>query len=206
MSLFFSLIFFLTSLPPIQETIPRTPFAYVGLQPREVITLDPHHSPLLEKGYLELVANLSPTFSEKEILMQVADYVAQTLFDLQKCSEAAVAVLIDQLYPSVKEPEISLEVFLAAHTGVCRHLALTTTYLIDRLIQDGYLEGKAFLIRDFVRCGRHAWTLFLSEEGAWHIDAYWRVLADGKTKDGFAQLCRVYGPNTMQRQQKRWTP
>jgi len=205
MNLILSFIFLLTSLPHIKETLPDTPFAYAGLNPREIITVDPQNSPLLEKGYQELLLTLSNELSEKEILFQVADYVGQTLFDLQKCSDHAVYALIHQHANGQLEPEIPLEIFLAERVGVCRHIALATTYIVNRLIKEGHLQGEAFLVRDYVRCGRHAWTLFLSKEGAWHIDAYWRILEDGKTEEGYEHLSRVYGPNTMERQQQRWS-
>ncbi|NGX60388.1 MAG: hypothetical protein KR126chlam3_01561, partial [Chlamydiae bacterium] len=84
------------------------------------------------------------------------------------------------------------------------HIALTTTYLLDALIEKKKLKGELFFIREQTPFGRHAWTLLLTETAAWHIDAYWGIIENGKTDAGFARLCQKYGKRVMERQKLRW--
>jgi len=200
----FLLCLLLFLFPPIQETIPNGPFTYPGSSIREVIVLDPANSPLLEKAYENLQNELSLDNSEWEILQITSLYVRQQIFDLSLCDKKRVHSLIQRNYPNEQSPSISLETFLKEKTGICRHIALTTTYLIDRLIKDGWLIGTAFLIRENLFNERHAWTLLLSEEGAWHLDSFWNVLENGKTPSGFSHLCKKYGKDVMDRQKNRW--
>lgn len=199
------LLFICLQFSPIQETIPDGSFSYPGLNPREILIVDRKNSPLLEKSYQDLLASLKERKMEKEILLHLLYYVRETLFDPNLCNMENVATLIQALHPDELEPEIPLDFFLKQRTGVCRHMALTTAYIIDRLISDGWLKGQSLLIRENIPSGRHAWTLFLSEEGAWHLDASWGFLADGKTEEGFLHLCQYYGKQVMLKQNKRWS-
>lgn len=195
-----TMLFLLSSLPHLEEKIPPTSFAYVGRSPREEITYDPENSPLVEQAYQTLKEGLSGKFSEKEILISVQNYVGQTLFQVEKCTEEQTATLIQ----AISNPQIPLDAFIKEQTGVCRHLALCTTLFLDRLVKEGWLEGEVFLIRDMTPSGRHAWTLFLSEKAAWHLDPFWGVLANGKVENEFNRLCHLYGKQTMETQKKRW--
>ena len=186
------------------ETIPEGPFCYEGQQPREIITVDPIASPLLNEGYQKLLGQIGAEDSEEEILRKVGHFVCNTLFSLDLCTEENTKQLIESVAPLAKEPEISIETFIDAQTGVCRHLALASTYLTNRLIDEGLLKGTCFLIRDQTHGGRHAWTLYLSGTGAWHLYPLWGFLENGKTEEGFIHLCQRYGKRTMERQKKRW--
>ncbi|NGX37577.1 MAG: hypothetical protein K1000chlam2_00733 [Chlamydiae bacterium] len=197
---FLSLV--LLTFPAIADTIPDGPFSYPGLYSREVIVVDPENSPLLENAYLDLKSQLHETFTEKDILQTTLLYVRENLFDLELCTDQNVIRFLLQFMD--KGPEIPLETFLEKKIGVCRHLALTTTYLLERLTKDRLLDGKAYLIREQIPSGRHGWTLFLSQSGAWHLDSYWEILENGKTDAGFFHLCQKYGKRTMERQQLRW--
>jgi len=192
-------IFFLLlslSFPAVEETIPEGPFSYPGQSPREIIIVNPNEAPILEGATQDLLVQV-----EEEILHKTLAFVREELFDLDLCDE-------DKLWSFIEEtglfPEIPLDVFLDAKIGVCRHFALTATYLIEQLIREGVLKGEVFLIREDTPFGRHAWTLFLSEQGAWHIDAYWGVLENGKTDAGFSKLCHKYGRRVMESQKKRY--
>lgn len=193
-------------LPILQESIPDGPFQYSGAHPREIIVVDPEASPLLDAAYDKLLTYLKEDFSEEQIIELVFLYVREVLFNLNLCNEREVRALIYTLHPDEAEPEIPLETFLKYKTGLCRHIALTSTCLLNRLIKDDWLQGDAFLIRENCPSGRHAWTLFLSEEGAWHLDSLWGVLENGKTSAGFSRLCDNYGKRIMYEQKKRWEP
>jgi len=201
----FIIALLLSLLPQIDEEIPEGAFTYPGLHPREIIVLDPDRSPLLKQGYFQLKSQLHLEWTEKKVLQSVLTFVKTTLFNPDTCSERKTVQLIHELYPDEFQPEIPLETFIEEKTGVCRHIALATTYYLHELAKDGWLEGTAYLIRDEIPLGRHAWTLFLSNESAWHLDAYWGLLEDGKTEEGYKKLSRFYGVETMKRQAQRWT-
>lgn len=201
MNLILSALLFLT--PIIDEAIPEGPFRYPGSRPREVIMVDPENSPRLDQAYRELEQRLEG-LTEEQILETVFWYVREELFDLSLCNERLVQLFIHSLYPDETEPEISLETFLEYKIGVCRHTALATTCLVDRLVKEGWIDGEALLIRANCPTGRHAWTLFLSEEGAWHLDSLWGIFENGKTGAGLSKLCDNYGKRIMNEQKKRW--
>lgn len=184
----------------LHENIPSEPFRYEGKTRRESITFDPKGAPLFDRHYLALKKELKGIDQEDELLLLTLDYVQRQIFDLPHCSETNVETLI----ASYGQREIPLDFFLAEKKGVCRHIALCVTLLLDRLIQDQFLTGECFLIRDELPWGRHAWTLFLSKEGAWHLDGYYGVLENGKTRAGFSKLCHKYGKEVIERQKERW--
>ncbi len=187
------------TFPNINETIPDGPFSYPGQSVREVITVDPANSPLLQTACSELKSHL-----ECELLLRTMQFVSESLFEKDSCSEENIKHLLEVYAVSQESPEVSLEVFLKHKAGVCRHVALTTTYLINELIKEGQLKGQVLLIRDETPLGRHAWTLFLTEDAAWHLDPYWGIFENGKTGAGFSHLCKKYGKKTMERQKLRW--
>lgn len=189
----------LSTFPKIDQAIPEGSFSYPGQSIREVITVDPEDSPLLQKACTDLKRSL-----EKTILSKTLQFVQENLFERDCCTEENLRHLLQNFGNGQPDPDISLEVFLEEKTGVCRHIALTTTYLINHLIKEGFLEGSTYLIREQTPLGRHAWTLFLSKDAAWHLDPYWGILEDGKTRAGFSQLCKKYGKKTMERQKVWW--
>ncbi|NGX39719.1 MAG: hypothetical protein KR126chlam1_01052 [Chlamydiae bacterium] len=201
----FSTILFLASLTVIEESIPDGPFCYPGKCPREIITVDSEESPLLDAHFKKLVQLMQQDQSEQEKLAHVKLFVRETIFTPSLCNFEKLLSFFQTLDIETFEPEIPLEKFIAAKTGVCRHLALTTTFLLDRLIKEGHFKGSCYLIRDQVHLDRHAWTLFLSDKEAWHIDAHWNILEDGKSEEGFSRLSRIYGKRTMVRQKERWS-
>jgi len=182
-----------------QEAIPDGPFSYPGINRREVLLVDPENSPILNEAFADLKNQLEKTFDEREILLTTFYFVREHLFDLDRCTEKIVAELIQQF--TGQEPEISIEIFLEEKIGVCRHIALVTTYLLHRLNLEGWIEGKALLIREQIPSGRHAWSVFISESGAWHLDPYWGIFENGKTRAGFCHLCQKYGKRAMERYQ-----
>lgn len=198
-------IFLLTHFAQLGETIPEGPFQYRGKLPREIITCDPAHSPILEAKYKEWVEEVRGANGEEQILHQLLTYLRAKTFSIEECTPAKVIRWIETNYKESKEAEIPLDAFLEARLGVCRHTALTTTYFLDRMVKEGRLQGKPFLIREELPFGRHAWTLLLTEQGAWHIDTLWGVIANGKTKVGYQRLCSLYGKGVMERQKLRWT-
>lgn len=196
MNLLLSLLL-LTTFPEIDEKIPAGPFCYSGATKREVIVVDPEHSPLLKKACEDLQNAITG-----DAILQTYTFVGDHLFDINSQTGEKVHQLIRNF--GDENCEIPLDAFLEEKSGVCRHIALTTTFLLQTLIDQNILEGEVFLIRDMTPFGRHAWTLLLTKDAAWHLDPFWEILEDGKTGAGFSHLCKKYGERTMQRQKARW--
>ena len=192
------ILFFLSLFPLIEETIPEGPFLYRGKAPREVLVIDPGNSPLLDLAIERLLELLPNPCTELEVIETTHRFIREELFDRENSSPEAISHLIQI------EEEIPLERFLEERMGICRHFALTTTLLLDRLTKIGKIEGTAMLIREETPFGRHGWTLFLTETSAWHVDPYLDILKDGKNEKDFLSLCQKYGKRTMEKQKVRW--
>lgn len=194
--IYLTAIFFLVSL--LNETLPKGPVAYVGKGPREIILLDPDNSPLLKQAVDSFIMQLPKHIPEEEIINELVHYIAYELFDPSLCNEDFVFSFISE------KKEMPLEAFIEAKAGICRHIALTTVYFLEKCVEKDVLDGKAFLIREDIPSGRHGWALFLTKNSAWHIDAYWGFAIDGKNSSGFKRLCQKYGKRVMDKQKTRW--
>lgn len=190
----------LLALLPIDEAIPDEAFCYLGKYEREVITFDPSNCPAFDKAYQNLREHLTDLESEEDILLTTLDYVQRELFDLSLCTNPRVLEMISE----DGRKEIPLDAFLQEKQGVCRHIALCVTLLLHQLIDEEVLDGEVYLIREDLSWGRHAWTLLITKQSAWHLDAYQGIFEDGKTRAGFSNLCQKYGRDVMQRQSTRW--
>lgn len=74
---------------------------------------------------------------------------------------------------------VALNKCLRARRGVCRHQALLAAYVIERLINDGYMRGKVSIDRNRSYRGGHAWTRYTAPNGtAYVIDAAQKVCAE----------------------------
>lgn len=173
------------------ETIPDGPFAYEGKYPREILTVDPKNTPLLDAAYKTLKERIRKSDEEEKILETVLLLVRDELFERERSQEVFSNI--------TAEEEIPLETFLENKIGICRHFALTTTLLIDRLIKEEILIGEVKLIREETPFGRHGWTLFTSGSGRWHIDPYLDSMENAKNSIGLLRLCQKYGKQTMKR-------
>ncbi len=69
-----------------------------------------------------------------------------------------------------KDRKVNLAYFINEHKGVCRHQALLVGYLLERLVNDGKLHGKASIQRNAIKgYGAHAWASFTAEDGTEYI-------------------------------------
>lgn len=194
------------------------PLAYIGSYPahREIIYLDPSNSPLLENHYQ---AFRSQIFGDTlELLHALKTYVQTTIFTSSNLhpffSEWIISNerTLDDFTLSNEDdyiPVISIEAFIEKKVGVCRHSAFVFTYFLDRLIEDRFLSGTAYLVRDFIASehatGGHAWSLFIdADKQAWHIDILWDVIKNINDPLQFKTLCSLYGKNAMDYQVQRY--
>lgn len=156
---------------------------YIGGGAREAIVVDDHHSEstdpnkreqekqeqaIYDKIYtevLEKVISKTPPEaipSDADILQSVYDIVYQVL----QYNEG----FAHRIKEKHKDQEVNLSGFIDARKGVCRHQALLVGYLLERLIDEGKLHGKASIQRNAIDgYGAHAWANFTAENGTEYI-------------------------------------
>lgn len=68
--------------------------------------------------------------------------------------------------------KISLDVYMSKGVGVCRTQAVLCAYLVERLVDEGKIEGKVSIDRNMDRSvdgGGHAWARFTAPDGTVYI-------------------------------------
>lgn len=69
-----------------------------------------------------------------------------------------------------KDRKINLHDFIAEGKGVCRHQALLAGYILERLINGGFVSGSVSVDRNYVEDkGGHAWARYTDEKGRIYI-------------------------------------
>lgn len=157
----------------------QTPIACVGSHPleREIILLDPQNAPILESKYQEWKQELSPLTRFICSLFESSSYVSNERF-------------------------ISLDNFLSAKNGVCRHTSLVTAYFLTRMSEDQLIcPGKAYYVRDLIPHGGHAWNLYITDTGEmWHIDSSWNLVKNPRKEEHYQELIHLYGKKAIDRE------
>jgi hypothetical protein len=137
---------------------------YMGGSSREAIVVD-GDSPLMTETYDAIKYNLTSqlkslgTMSELDMLQVVVNHVKDVMpYNGNKTSAISRQFHGDQL--------VNLSQFLENRAGVCRHQGLLTSYLTERLIRDGFLEGTVAMERNESpdNGGVHAWGIFHGKE------------------------------------------
>ena len=209
-------------------------FASCGSSTREVILLDPKNSPALEAKYEILRQQLDTLarsqnvpLAPEQVLKHIMTFVRVNVFpscrdhDLVENTDKLVnKARVDKKHeltenrdnPGLPIPLMPIDDFINAGLGVCRHHALVTAYLMDRLTKEPvgkpYLEGTIQHMRDNVPGGAHVWTTFIPRANPnqlpqkWHLDTLWGTVENFATPEGFASLKRSYG-DAIDRQQNR---
>src|SRR5262245_17003241 len=136
---------------------------YLGAYQREAIVVDFISSPMLksifERTKLEISAQ--SLRAEFDILNAVYTAVSQVM----AYDQNAVEELVRE--QDVKEDgEINLDVFADRGIGVCRHMALTCGVIIERLIEEGVIEGSVSIDRKTFKEWGHAWCRYKGTDGA----------------------------------------
>lgn len=184
-----------TPLTAAIQDISTKPVASCGSsERREIITLDPDHSPILNDHYEKLKnilqdsqKNLGRPLSEEAILKHVRDYIRKEIFPSDKDLDLTDSFIdrmrndpriLKTLYIVGKGdhalvPIIPIDEFIKEGVGVCRHHALVASYLLDRLTKEPeasrMLDGVVQHMRDNVPAGNgklsgHIWVTFLSKK------------------------------------------
>lgn len=133
---------------------------YLGGSSREAIVVD-GKSEILKNVYKTLLQELQSSFRRSEtlvpqqVLIKVMFAVQQSMpYDGPKTEGISLEHYGDKL--------IGLSTYVKEKAGVCRHQGLLAAYLIEGLIQDGYLAGSVGVERNTVEDlgGTHAWAIF----------------------------------------------
>lgn len=136
---------------------------YLGGGSREVIMVDEsvaEDKAILDNIYQDLLKRREVAGkSFKEGIIQTVFEVVKTYlpYDSRKTSMISRSVGQDGL--------ISLCRFIEQRAGVCRHQALLAAYLLERLVREGKLSGKASAERNSVLGFVHAWARYESSKG-----------------------------------------
>ncbi|NGX46488.1 MAG: Alpha-D-glucose 1-phosphate phosphatase YihX [Chlamydiae bacterium] len=193
-----------TEYEPILFNAPfqlKGPVASISNTSRETITLDPEKSPVLEEHFQCFLRTLPPQIATRELFESLCDYIKNTLFDPKKCSSRFVAGIVQYL----GEKTLPIDTFAAARIGLCRHQVLVCAYFLQRLQEEGWLEGKTALVREQITSrygyGSHAWCLFADSETVWHLDPYWNIVDHASSE----HLINTYGAEPMKRAQNTFT-
>ncbi len=191
------------------EYFTTQPLISIGSSPltREIISLDPENSPLLQQKYDQFSG---ASFEE------LIDYIRTRIFFIKTNERLMDAFIFEWIERHTPEdftltsdnrylPVIPLNDFIRSGVGVCRHSALTAAYFIDRLIQDGRLPpGRVRYVRDTIKFGGHAWVLYFPEDSndIWHIDPHLSVVVNCRTDA--ESLYPFYGQEAIDRQLDRF--
>jgi len=136
---------------------------YLGGGEREAIVVDDKKDLALDKIYQELInrrrmAQAKGIPFKQGILEEVWRLVSQ----LMPVSVEKVEGVRRKL------PRPDTKIYLSAFIGggVCRHQALLTAYLLERLVKEGVLSGRVSIDRNAVKdLGGHAWVRYTNSAG-----------------------------------------
>src|SRR4030095_12960248 len=112
---------------------------YLGACQREAVVVDFFNSPVLKSIFESAKLEISSRSLRAELDMLNAVYAA--VYQVMKYDQNAVDVIVRK-YGAEEDGEISLNVFADRGVGVCRHMALTCGVIIERLIEEGVMEGR----------------------------------------------------------------
>lgn len=140
----------------------------MGESEREAIVVDEKYKKLNEV-YQELVSRLKELEKNgKNLKSEVLSEVFRIVEEKIPFNEEAV-LNINREYNIEPDQKIALDVYIG-RGGVCRHQALLGAYLLEKLKEEGYIEGKVSVDRNFVEGkGSHSWIRYQNSIGDIYI-------------------------------------
>ena len=136
-------------------------FATLGIE--EAIVVDDEKDPHLNQTYQELI-NIRKRAQERGyrfkdgLLVDIYNLVSKKIpYNLHRSEQIRVKTI---------DKKIILSAFFGG--GVCRHQALLTGYLIERLVREGYLKGKVSIDSNQKLNSKesgHAWVRYTNSQG-----------------------------------------
>lgn len=155
---------------------------YLGHRSREAIVTE-ETSPVLQayarrffNGRFEKIRanflrdHLALSMTEQELHVLFLDGLPQALFEFTKSclpyNEQKTA-MVSREAKIEPDAELSLDVYLLAQTGVCRHMVLFLVSMFELLSQMGLTQGTMSVCRCYIpNLFSHAWARFEQEETA----------------------------------------
>lgn len=144
---------------------------YIGTGNREAIVVDLDKSPVLQ-NMLDTVKRTTGynrerrEFNKNQLMDGVFDAVRTQI--LINSSRELDSFIIQRDLRGDKK--VNLDLFFTNGIGVCRHMALGMGVMIERLIQDGHLNGHISVDRNFIpERGSHAWCRFTNPNNKVYI-------------------------------------
>ena len=174
------------------------------LTPREEEQLRTERPNRLEQSYQNLQAQIgqaldaSPSrgaIDMRELLQIVHQHARTELrYDLQKT---------EQIADEFEGQKIGLNRFLAEGVGVCRHQALLDGYIIERMIDEGKMNGQVSVDRSQIEgIGGHAWVRYTDfRNEPWIIDPAGNFVGTLEEAKRNANLAKFYERPTDKQQQ-----
>ena len=156
--------------PVIGRDTPINGGVYVGAVPREALVVDDSTQPELNQAYQELLRRrLIKVQRGEEFKVGILREVFDLARELLPRDPARVEELVRY---QQQDQKVSLGSFIGK-AGVCRHIALLTGYMLERLIRDGHISGKVSVDRNYIEgFGGHSWVRYInSSEKVFIIDA-----------------------------------
>lgn len=150
--------------PIIHRDSPVNGGVYLGEGRREAIVVDfDKHGERLKELYqtAKRRASVNGHVRRDAVLKSVFTTVEEAL-PIQ--DEEAVKALCKKLGVE-NDGKVSLDVFIDAKTGVCRHLALTCAALLEIFKRDGHIAGNPSVDRNSDYAGGHAWCRYTNSGG-----------------------------------------
>ncbi len=148
--------------PIIGKDMPVEGGVYLGAGAREAIVVDEKYGELVriyKRVREELEKESGKGALSGRIFRKVFDIVKEELPFDQKKVDGEVAQFNG-------DTKVALDHFIQKKAGVCRHQALLTAYLFQKLKQDGIVQGSASIDRNAVSGkGGHAWVRYTNRVG-----------------------------------------
>ena len=139
----------------------------IGGYPREAIVVDSEKYPAIQILYqrAKINAKSDGLITQRSAIRAVYETVDDVF--IRRSEES-----LDNFRESrgiVDDKKVALDAFIAAGVGVCRHMALTAGVLLEKLIEEGYLRGRASVNRNSYNHSAHEWARFEESVGGIYI-------------------------------------
>lgn len=136
---------------------------YLGGSAREAVVVDGEKDPALEKVYQELLKRRREAQSRGK---DFKDGILEDVWELVGQVMPYNEVKVQEIERSLPEPDTKIYLSAFIGGGVCRHQALLTGYLLERLSKEGLVGGKVSIDRNYVPDeGGHAWVRYTNSAG-----------------------------------------
>lgn len=145
---------------------------YLGSGAREAVVVDDDkytsYYDILYSEIIDQIYEVARSYPESSVQEKVLQPVFEAVRRAMPYNDEAVHTLTSHMV----DKKINLGAFLKAKAGVCRHQALMTAYIMERLQKDQELVPKDRISVDrntIPGVGGHAWLRYTAEDGEVYI-------------------------------------